>query len=250
MSRYLKWGLAAFGVYVLFLIYHLPATQVLSRVTLPDSVSLSDISGTVWQGEAKTVSIQGIPVDKLHWDVNVLALLIGSLSADLKAGNVRATDEIAFSGPVSVSLFNANHFSLSDFNLYLPSNLVIAQMPLPIPVDAGGRFRVQLEEADFPGRCETLSGKGQWLNASIEGLGEPVNMGTFEAALSCLEGDTLLDIQEPNAFGLSARARVPMNMQITVEGRFKPADSLPKAVHDAAKFFGQPDADGYYPIVF
>jgi general secretion pathway protein N len=39
-------------------------------------------------------------------------------------------------------------------------------------------------------------------------------------------------------------------MQFKIEGRFKPEASLPKEVHQAAQFFGQADADGYFPIKF
>jgi general secretion pathway protein N len=60
----------------------------------------------------------------------------------------------------------------------------------------------------------------------------------------------VLHVKQPNRFGLTAKATIPANMQFKIEGRFKPEASLPKEVHQAAQFFGQADADGYFPIKF
>lgn len=250
MSINIKWVLAAFGVYLFFLIYTVPAAHVIGRVTLPQEVEVSGVSGTLWEGKADLLVIAGMPIENLNWDLSFFPLLWGNLSLTLDAGNSRESEDISFKGPVTMDLFNTENVSVSDFSLFLPSALVISQLPLPLPVDAGGRFRIGIEELDFQGQCTELTGQGQWLRATIEGLGEPLELGNFDADLACIEGDTLIRVKEPNQFGLSADARVPANLAITVSGKFKPADSLPKQVHDAARFFGQPDADGYYLIEF
>ena len=44
-------------------------------------------------------------------------------------------------------------------------------------------------------------------------------------------------------------AVIATNMKnVKVNGKFKPDDSLPNEVHQASRFFGAPDADGYIPI--
>lgn len=250
MSLNLKWFVAAFFTYVFFLIYTLPAAQVLGRITLAEQIEISGISGSIWNGQAQELVIDGMPVDELKWKLSFWPMLWGNISLNLDAGNSRESGDISFKGNASISLFDPQHFSAQDLNLFLPSGLVISQLPLPLPVDAGGRFRINIDELDYQGECSTLSGKGQWLRASIQGLAEPIELGNFDADLSCIEGDTLISIKEPNQFGLTADARVPANLIYTVSGKFKPSDSLPKQVHDAARFFGQPDADGYYQIEF
>ena len=68
--------------------------------------------------------------------------------------------------------------------------------------------------------------------------------------MDCQEGSVILTVKEPNIFGLSAVVRIPPDMQFTVDGQFKPDPSLPQDVHAAARFFGEPNAQGYYTIIF
>ena len=71
-------------------------------------------------------------------------------------------------------------------------------------MDANGRFKVVIEELDYPGQCTELSSKFQWLNASLDGLAQPLMLGNFDADLSCVENDTFIAIKEPHSFGLTA----------------------------------------------
>ena len=75
-----------------------------------------------------------------------------------------------------------------------------------------------------------------------------IDLGNFDAYLSCENGDVLLEINEPNSFGLSAVARVPHDLKYSIRGKFKPDPNLPNEVHQAALFFGQADAQGYFPL--
>jgi general secretion pathway protein N len=103
---------------------------------------------------------------------------------------------------------------------------------------------------DYENGCQTFTGKGQWLNANFTGLNGVIELGNFDADLSCQDGNVVLNVKQPNSFGLTAKATIPVNMKFKIEGRFKPQASLPREVHQAAQFFGKADADGYYPIRF
>jgi general secretion pathway protein N len=250
MSKIIKWSIAVLMAYIFFLIYTLPSAHVLSRIDLYSGINITGVSGTVWQGNASAMSVNGLVVDDIDWELSFFPLLLGKISLDLDAGNSRDPDDISFKGPVTLNMFNLNQLSAGKFNLFLPSALVISQMPLPLPVDAGGRFRVQIESLDYDQGCQVLQGQGQWLKANLIGMGDPLELGNFDADLSCIDGDTRIQVKEPNLFGLSADARIPMDFAFSVTGRFKPDPSLPKQVHDAAKFFEGPDSNGYYTIEF
>lgn len=248
MNQSVKWSLLGLLAYVIFLLIKLPANQLISRITLPPQMSISGVDGTIWDGNASSVIFNNIEVENVHWDTSFWRLLTGQLVLDLDAGNARSSDQVSFDGNIAVSLFNTKHIQADNFVLYLPANMVIAQINLPVSVDAAGRFKVEIEQLDYPGQCESLAGKGQWINAGMEGLGEPLSLGNFDADLSCIETDTLISVKEPNSFGLSAQTRVTQDLQFSVDGKFKPDESLPKQVKDAALFFGQPDPQGYYKI--
>ena len=245
MKSALKWGPLCLVIYIIFLIVKLPAVQVLSKVQLPKGVNISVISGTIWNGRAQRAQVNGLPINDLNWSLSFLPLLLGEISADIKAGNIRNVDQISANGYVS---FAGQHLEIKNLLAYIPTDLVISLLPLPIPVQADGRFKVQLDTVDYAAGCQTLTGKGQWLNANFSGVTGVIELGDFSADLSCQDGNIVMNVKQPNSFGLTAKAIIPANMKFKIEGRFKPESNLPIEVHQAAQFFGKADADQYYPI--
>lgn len=247
MKSALKWGSLCLVTYFIFLIVKLPAVQVLSHVQLPKGVSVSGVTGTVWQGQAQRAQANGLPINNLNWSLSFMPLLFGQISVDIKAGNVRDTDQISATGHISIS---GQRLQADDLLIYIPTNLVMGLLPLPIPVNANGRFKVQLNEVDYAAGCQVFAGKGQWLNANYSGATGLVELGNFDADLGCLDGNIIMHVKPPNSFSLTAKAIIPANMKFKIEGRFKPDANLPKEVHQAATFLGKADAQGYYPINF
>ncbi|WP_162558434.1 type II secretion system protein N [Saliniradius amylolyticus] len=241
-----RFSLVLLLTYVIFLLVQLPANQVLPRLALPKGVEFSGASGTLWQGKLGQLVLQGFPVDEVHWQLNPWPLLLGQIALELDAGDLRDADALALKGQINLS---SDEIQAEDLQLYLPTAPVIARLPLPLPVKAGGRFKLAIDNLAIADRqCQRLQGQGQWLNASVAGTQGPIALGQFDAQLTCSEGTLEIQVQEPNSFGLSATAIVPANFKIRVQGRFKPDASLPQEVHDAARFFGQPDAQGYYRV--
>ncbi len=251
MIKTLKWALLALLVYVIFLIAKLPASQVLYRFDLASNMSLEGVSGTIWQGRAATLINNGIEVENLKWDVSFSSLLLGNIDADVSGGNLRASEKVSFTGTLGASLFDLHHVHADNFTLYIPANMILAQVNLPIVADATGRLKLAIDSLSYPSQCEQLQGRADWRNAGIEGIQgmpQPLDLGNFSAQLSCVEQDIALDIKEPNRFGLNAQARVSKEFKISLEGKFKPDPTLPKQVLDAAVFFGRTDDQGYYSI--
>ncbi|WP_100642463.1 type II secretion system protein N [Alteromonas facilis] len=245
MKSKLGLTLIGFVFFIIFLIVYLPAKQVIYRVALPNNVAISDVSGTLWKGSARRVSVNGLAINNVTWKLSALPLLWGQASLTLDAGSQRQANDISFSGDVSISLTQPMTFTSDDFVLYLPTDQVLANVSLPLPVEAGGRFRVTLSELDFEQTCQVLDGTGEWLNASVQGTQGTIPLGVFSAQLGCDNRAITVAVAEPNVFGLNLNARVASMRDISVEGKFKPDASLPQEVHDAAKFFGQADSQGY-----
>jgi len=249
MNQTIKWVLLGLAAYLIFLIVKLPASLVLNMVSLPQNIAIGGVQGTIWNGSATTIVANNIAVENVKWQASFLRLFTGRIALDLRAGNARVGGKVSFTGPVSISLFDQSDIRASDFTLYLPANMVIAQVPIPVAVNAGGRFKVQIEELDYPGQCAELTGKGQWLNAKLDGLAQPLMLGTFDADLSCVENDTLISIKEPNSFTLSADARLTSSFGISVKGQFKPSDEIPTQVKNVIRdFYPPPNAQGFYTI--
>lgn len=247
MKSTFKWVSLCLLVYLVFLVIKLPAVQVVSKVPLGKDVRISGVTGTIWHGHAQRAIINGLPVSDLSWSLAFFPLLIGEINAEVKAGNVRDLEQISVNGEVSVK---GQRLVINDLLAYIPTNLVIGMLPLPIPVQADGRFKVQLDAVDYEEGCHEFKGNGQWLNANYTGTAGVIDLGNFTADFSCNNSNIVVEVKQPNSFGLSATTLIPANMQYKITGRFKPQANLPKEVHQAAQFFGNPDSEGYYPIQF
>lgn len=246
MKSKIAWIAGAIIAFIGFLIMYLPAAQVIGRATLPANVEIYGVSGTLWEGQVQQIVVNGLPVNDVSWQLHPLALLAGNISADLKGGNIRSADEVSFSGPVTTGLLSQQRIELEDFQLYLPVSRVLSQVSLPIPVNASGRFRARIAELQFNGECQRLKGEGSWLNAAVAGTQGPIDFGTYKATLRCEDKDIGITVSEPNKLGLSMDAVVNSTFsRFSVAGKFKPDEDLPREVHQAAGFFGQPQPDGY-----
>lgn len=249
MKLKVTWIIGGIVAFLIFAIAYMPAIHVIGRIALPKNIAVSGVSGTLLEGKAQSVVVNGLPINNVKWDINPWAFFIGKLRADLKAGNIRNVNDIAFEGPVSTGLFTQRHVVVNDMTIYLPVDRVIAQVRLPLPVNAGGRFKVALDTLDFGPACNALSGKGDWLNATVAGTQGPIDFGTYSATLRCDGEDIGITVAEPNLLGLSIDASVsPLTKKFAVNGKFKPDASLPNEVHQAASLFGKPDASGYTTI--
>jgi len=249
MKSKVSWIIGGVIAFLLFAVAYMPATQVIGRVSLPSNIAISGVTGTLFSGKAQTVVANGLAIYNVRWELSPLHMLVGKIKLDLKAGNIRDKNEVAFEGPITTGLFSQNTVSTENFTLYLPVDRVIAQVRLPLPVNAGGRFKVTLDDLTFGPACRSLSGSGDWLNATVAGTQGPIDFGTYSAKLRC-EGEHIgITVSEPNLLNLSMDAIIPTSMKnIRVSGKFKPDESLPDEVQQASRLFGTPNNNGYIAI--
>lgn len=244
------WIIAGLLLYLVLLIAYLPATQVIGRLTLPQNLSISNVSGTIWNTQSEQIRLNGFSVEQVNWQLQLLPLLIGNVNIDIDGGNDRQVDQIAVQGELSISPSQKDYASAQDLTLFVPASIVANQLPLPLPVSAEGRVRLNIAELEYDQSCQQLTGTLSWLNANVEvsQLPESLELGNFDADLSCDNGDIIVKVKEPNKLGLAADVRIDDKFKYQLEGRFKPDASLPKAVHDASVIFGKKDPQGYYRL--
>lgn len=246
MKSRIGWIVAGCLFFVIALIVKLPAQQVVGRVSLPAKTVITNVSGTLWHGYASAVSAQGVVLNGVEWHVRPWALLLGTLRVDIDAGKVRDAEEAAVKGRVEISLWSPDTISVAKTLLYLPASQVFRQLPLPLPVLADGRLRVDIDQLQFAQqRCQVLSGKGDWLNARVLGTNGMIDFGNFSAQLGCKQNQITLSVNDANALGLMLNATLSQDLKrVTGEGHFQLSSELPTEVHQAAAFFGKADANG------
>lgn len=97
MSRW-SWIALGAGAYLAFVLTAFPAGSAL-RWFAPRNLVAVGVEGTLWNGRAATVSVGGLTIDQLRWNLRPLSLLIGRLAATVEgrvpdgfaSGDVEAT---------------------------------------------------------------------------------------------------------------------------------------------------------------
>jgi general secretion pathway protein N len=245
MKKWIKWTLLWLGFYLVCLIAYLPANQVISRINLPASIQLSGISGTVWKGSVKQFVYKGIPVKDFNWQLGFSSLLFGKASVQINAGQSDQDGQISFEGRAKIALTDISAINAQNVELYLPANRLFGQLPLPLPINGGGRFKLEIERLDYQGKCVSLTGQGQWVNAQIVFNDASVQLGQFRAKAECEQDNVAIIVEEPNRLGLSFKALLTPALTFSLDGQFKMDENLPPAFHQAATFFGEADNQGY-----
>jgi len=79
------WPLVALGVgaFVVFLLVTFPASVVLSRLDSA-GIDAAGVSGSIWNGRAQVLQVQGVNVGSVEWKLHFLPLLTAHLQADVK----------------------------------------------------------------------------------------------------------------------------------------------------------------------
>lgn len=243
-----KWIVLAFLTYLVLLVAYLPAAHVLAYVQnqnpkLP--VAIGTVEGSIWSGRVDRIMANGVLLNNFRWDLSAWSLLIGQAKVDVNGGKIRASDQAYIDGQISASLFDTQKISAEDLKVLLPAKAVIAQVPLPVPVTADGRFRIDVESFNFNKSCKTLNGTGRWLKGTVSGPTGVIDFGNYEAKLSCQDDKFVVQVLPDNKLNLDATVTLGMDGKYDLSGKFKPDDSMPKEVHTAAQYFGRADSQGF-----
>lgn len=249
MSRKFIWGSVGIVFFALCLLTTLPAKHIVYRITLPQNLELSGVSGNIWEGKINRVAFNDTELAPINWSLSAWSLLSGKAGLDLHVGNIRETNQIYLKGGVLISLFN-QHVELSNMTVRMPAQSILNQANLPMKVLAKGSVEVKLTDASLQINetqllCEQILGTGQWRNAQVLAPSGLVEMGTFDASLGCTNQNLTIDVNEPNALNLSFSATGRDLPSLQVSGRFNIPSNMPKEIQAVGRFLGQPDSDGY-----
>ena len=131
------WIAASILIYLFFLSLYLPASVVISKLSLPPGVSLYGISGTVWSGKAERLSVRGVQAGSVKWELSPWSLLLLKPAASISILNGRQF----FLSRVSVSSSGKMELHDTRFNIALSTlQPLIYGMPFAYEGQAAGFF--------------------------------------------------------------------------------------------------------------
>jgi general secretion pathway protein N len=233
------WPLVTLGIgaFLLLALITLPAGIVLSYFH-PPGVTLSGVSGTIWNGRAQAVRTGTLHLGSVEWNLNILALFTGKLGADVKVtrSDGFAQASIAVSGArVTLRGLNAS-LPLSA----LPSNVVrggwtgtttlrLAQLALENswPVAASGTIEV----ANLVGPANRPAALG----------GYKVVFADEAATAEGLKG-ALSDTGGP--FAVNGTVDIKKDRSYLVSGLIATRPDAPRDMSRTLEILGAPDEQG------
>ncbi|WP_392340433.1 type II secretion system protein N [Moritella marina] len=229
---------AAYGS---FLVGTLPASLALSYVPLPDNVTINQVEGTVWRGEAQRVSFNQIEVEDVRWNTSVLALLTGSAQVNLEFG--RGKNSLRGHGDVGYS--SAGVYA-QDFTATASSEWLVSASNVPLPVTTKGNVKLTIAEYQ-QGQpwCQQLDGQLNWSNAEVESLLGTVIIESAVVTLSCDDGAIVANMkQSSNQLKLSGVAKLENRGKYTLSAVLVPSDELPQSLRNNLRYIGKENAKG------
>lgn len=233
------------AIYLLALLVMLPA-KLLYWLPLPENVSVSQVSGTVWQGQIGRMYLQGVPFSDVTWDMQVSALLTGNVAADVSIP--------AKSNPLAVSAsLQAGFNKLSVANLRASGDLAtllhLANTRLPLTTRGNWQLRVPTFTVSDPSLvkwCNELEGSASGLGIQVLVNSVWQRLGDFPVDLGCTSsGAIAMQMSGNNSLGLAFEGHIN-SQDIAIRGTVRPNPRTPEGLAKMFQYLGQPDAQGRY----
>lgn len=220
----LRWLLVLLLLTLIFAVARIPATWAAHFMTQGNTLGLSGVRGTVWEGQARMASVeidnQHYSLGALRWDLSPLSLLTltpcADVNASLETQNIEGRVCAGLGGKVRVS----------DTSIDAPANLVQAGLPFPVEGQLSANIQ-SLAMAD--GQMQNLKGNLSWTGARVQAEGAWVTLGSYAAEArfdpeqNAIVAD-VFDLEGP--IDIEAETRLPLAGGIFVKGQMEITDDF------------------------
>jgi len=234
-------------LYLLFMLVLFPARLALGLAPLPAGVSVEGVSGSLWQGEASSVSAQGRQLEQVSWSLSPWSLLLGRANLDLHLGN--RTSAVTGNGELSLSM---SGIAAHNLKFSAPHDFLLGNSKLPFGAQVRGE--VELYLANFSQGtpwCEQLTGKLNINDAGLKNQFGDYDLGNMAFGLDCREGRIQLKTDEKaNQLGLDGILELDAGNKLLVKAKIRETDTQNDDMKKALAFLGNKDAEGYYPLEY
>lgn len=234
--------------YLLFLLMLFPAATAWSWFApkgLP--LQLQGINGSIWQGSASQTSWKGQPLGTLHWDLQVLPLMLGKLGAGFSI----QTPQGYLQGEVTAPL-TSGPIRLSEMSGQLPLAELMRFAPsMPIPVAVAGTATLNISQLEFDPvtRAVGATGRANWQSAEVLSP-QAFKMGNLQADIST-DGEGVVVAQLKDLGGplqLDAQFQIKPDQTYHLSGTVAAANSAEASLQQALAWLGQADANGRHRL--
>ena len=233
-----------------FLIATLPATLLFNQVSLPKNISVSGVSGSIWQTNIAQIIIDEVVINQLSMELSFWSLFTLSPSLPVTFGDSFLAGP---EGELDITL-SQEKIEVDNLRLFIKANEITQQLTLPLPISAQGDVELTLHHAAIDiednNKCITANGLVTWSKAGVIALDENIKLGDFDAEISCQDGALALLLSPENDLGITLNAYVRQSGRISGSGFLKPGAKFPAELSSALPFLGRKDNKGRYRLSF
>jgi general secretion pathway protein N len=237
--------------YLVFLVATFPATRLTSTLQTK-GILVSGVSGSIWNGRAAALQVNGLTLGATEWSISSWRLLIGTLSVDIHTkrddGYIDATARATLSGSLTLHRLRAS----------LPVN-ALSSLGLPGGGTAGwsGTLQLNLDKLAFANRWPTEI-RGTIEAANLVGPAQqPTQLGgyriTFPAPNSGATGGAIqgaLQSMDDAPLEVVGTVRLTPDRNYVIDAQVATRASAPSNMVKALQYLGPPDAQGKRPFSF
>ena len=236
--------------YLGFLVATLPATVLLNKISLPKNISLSGVSGSVWQTNIEQVVVGEAVIKQIKTTLNFWSLFTLAPQLPVTFGHSFLAGP---EGKLDITL-SQGKIEINNLSLLLKANEIAQQLTLPLPVTAKGDVEIELNhmaiDLEDKNKCIAANGMVTWSKAGVLALDENIDLGNFNAEISCEDGALALLLSPENDLGLMFNAYVRQGGKISGNGFLKPGVNFPQQLNSTLSFLGRKDSQGRYRLSF
>lgn len=247
----MKWlyGLVGGLLYLAFLAATTPASALfwLANRFVSPAITASDTTGTLWNGEARSVSFtppggQTISLERLAWNIRPLGLALGQLPVTIEFSGAEASGH----GTLRLS---PSRLDISQLDVTLPATWLGRIQPRFDIYRLGGSFT--LRSNAFSLRQNHYQGQGEifWHQATF-GLSPVKPVGSYRGEISGGGRDIQLQFQTQNgALELAGSGTWSRQSGIHFSGTAK-ARERESELAPVLRLLGKADPSGFYALKF
>ncbi|NVJ49195.1 MAG: type II secretion system protein N [Gammaproteobacteria bacterium] len=216
-------------LFIIFLLATLPARTALNLLPSNLGLSAKGVSGSIWSGEAASVSFNRFTVNNLVWSINPLHLFTGKIGGGVTLEN----EQMQVAGDWKIGFDSAVY--LSDVEADVSAKMIEPYLPMR-GTRIEGDLKLQLETLEFDPEQGPMAVAGdiQWRKAAASIMGPLISLGDFSlraetsapgvVELVALPAENVVDLQGsmtltwPSmlAVDISVTESVPESLQSTI----------------------------------
>lgn len=201
-----------------------------------DPISLSGLSGTIWNGKAVEGIADGVYFTNLQWTMKPLSLLRGvaafDTSVDTAGGQVSMTAGLGLGGTVTLTDV-VGSLSLASVHPTLQQNRI------------SGLLNIQMQTIELSDGWPTLLVGSVGIGNLVAGAIGPDTLGNFRAEFSTVDGSINGLVEDVGAvLNVDGSIKLSEDRSYSLIGLVSANQDTPLIINQNLRFLGSPNTNG------